>query len=200
MAQLRHVGAATADADFTVIVAYMPVRQLQAGHGGFATAGELLAYTNAVWRSLAYSAWPIAAHGRILVAGDLNAEFWRSLRRYGRTPTAADARIRHLTDMARLQRIHPENAEGWTHTQLLHGRLVRSTIDHVLASPSMIDELEHPEVVDGVETGSNRHRALEVTLAPPDVIALHELGERPVTPARVCPAPTAATHDQVEQC
>ena len=90
------------------------------------------AYSAAVWRSLAVTAMPIAAHGRLLIMGDLNAEARLSLRRAGRRQQPSDAALDHLLDMTRISRVHDERQ--WTYTCITRGSVLRSTIDHILAS------------------------------------------------------------------
>jgi DnaJ-domain-containing protein 1/ribonuclease HI len=193
--RLRIVGAESRAADFDVIGCYMPTRT-QSRRGGQASAAASRAYSAAVWRSLAVTAMPLAAHGRLLVMGDLNAEAGVSLRRAGRRQQPNDAALDHLLDMSRLSRVHDERE--WTYTSRMHGATHRSTIDHVLASDSMRVEVVRARTVDGVETGEKRHRALEAALQPGDVQPLAMVGEQRVAQASVCTL--GAGRDLFEAC
>ena len=195
--KLRVVGANDKESDFDVLACYMPTRGRDAA-GGHASAAEKEAYVLRVWRGLAITAMPIAAHGRLLIAGDLNAELMASLRRASRRQQRSDACLAQLVDFSRVSRVHHEG--DWTFTMTMHGQRYTSTIDHMLASDSMRNELSRARTVDGVEVGQKRHRALEAVLRPAGVLAAHEVGEQRVPQVRVCAFNGPAERAAYEEC
>ena len=61
--------------------------------------------------------------------------------------------------MGRVSRVHHES--DWTYWRAGAGDPSTSVIDHILASDIMRPNIADPRTVDGIESGRNRHRALE---------------------------------------
>ena len=181
--RLGVVGAADRSSDFDVLGVYMPPRG--SGARGF-TEARKNAYVDSVWGSLTSNMMLIArARHRLMIAGDANAELPESLRRADRVARPADGNLDHFRDMGQLGHVH--DLRDWTYTGTYRERHIYSVIDHVFLTPALQSEVSWPQVLDGIEVGSKRHRALvftiNVPLAPSEEVTKTE--ER-VPAVRIC--------------
>ena len=188
---------ATADDDFDVMACYMPTRGAQR-RGGQESSEASRQYTLAVWRSLATTTLPLAGQGRALVMGDLNAELGHSLRHRGRRASPSDTALAHLVDMGRVSRVHHES--DWTYWRAGAGDPSTSVIDHILASDIMRPNIADPRTVDGIESGRNRHRALEAKVIWGSTGNEDDEGERLVDRVKVCHLEGPREHEAYEEC
>ena len=194
--RLGVVGAADTSTDFNVLAGYMPPRG--AGARGYAEPA-MNAYVSSVWGSLASEALQLGRRGRLMLAGDLNAELPESLRRADRVARPADGSFAQLRELSRMDRAH--DVRDWTYTGVYRGRDVYSVIDHVFVSAAMLAEVRNAHVADGVEVGEKRHRALWLTLAVPVTVAHStEGGERRKPAVRMCTWAAGAKRAQYDAC
>ena len=155
--RLGILGAQDADhaSDFNVLGVYMPPRGT--GAKGFSDA-SMNAYVNSVWASLSTDLVLLARRGRTIAAGDFNAELPKSLRGRSRVARPADGNLAHMYEAASIGRVH--SLGEWTYTGTYLSKHVYSEIDHIFASADLLGAVQWREVVDGIELGSKRHRAL----------------------------------------
>ena len=82
---------------------------------------------------------------------------------------------RHTHTTAVYTSLTQRTAAGWAETR----------IDHMLATPEFAQATTRPEVVDGIEMGGNRHRALQVQYQP-QLAPIEEWGPSGGVAMRVC--------------
>ena len=194
--RLGVLGAPDRSSDFNVLGAYMPQRGV--GARGHADDNDN-AHIASVWGSLANEVVQLARRGRLVVLGDLNAELPVALRWSGRVARPADGSLAQMYSLARIQRIH--GAREWTYTATYEGRHIYSVIDHVFVSVDLLPAVAEARVVDGVETGTKRHRALQFTLlATSSGTEPEQAGEARVEPVRVCQREPSKGPAAYEQC
>ena len=180
--RLGVVGATDRSGDFDLLGVYMPPRG--SGARGF-TDETVNSYVANVWGSLTSNMVILGRGGRLMVAGDANAELPESLRRADRVARPADGHLAHFRDMGQMGRIH--DVRDWTYTGTYLDRDIYSVIDHVFMTPAMQSQVAWKAVLDGIETDSKRHRALVFTLNIPLAISGEAASaERRVPTVTIC--------------
>ena len=150
------VGNAERSYDLDLLACYMPQRR------GSTSA---LKEASRAWRKLIDKVGALAGYGRLLIAGDLNAESAADLQRRGKSPTPADDSLDQLEQSASVTGLGPRGEDGWTSVRFQGtAQEVKSRIDHFLAGSAWAARVLRTDVVDGIEmctTGGHCHRALQ---------------------------------------
>ena len=101
--------------------------------------------------------------------------------------------------MAGLGRLH--DLRDWTYTGTYEGRHVYSVIDHVFMTADLLSEVSFKGVMDGIETGSKRHRALWFTVnVPIAVVPQSEQVELRKPAVKVCSRQAGRPSSEFEAC
>ena len=180
--RLGVVGASDRSGDLDLLGVYMPPRG--SGARGFSDE-SVNAYVASVWGSLTTNMMFLGRGGRLMVAGDLNAELPESIRRYDRVARPADGNLAHFREMGQMGRVH--DMRDWTYTGTILDKHIYSVIDHVFVTPSLQSQVTWKAVLDGIETDSKRHRALVFTLNIPSMETDEDVEAEQRLPAvRIC--------------
>ena len=160
--------------DLDLLACYMPQRR---------GTKRALAEAKRAWTELVDKVGELAGHGRLLIAGDLNAESMADMQRRGAKPTGSDDSFASLEQDALVTGLGPRDGAGWTslRNQGTENEL-RNRIDHMLAGPVWAARVLSTAVVDGIEVCAGHghcHRALVSEVSRERHEALHEPDWRP---------------------
>ena len=186
--------------DVDLLAAYMPPRGT--GRRGHESAA-LREGVERAWRRLTEAAMRLAGGRTLMVAGDLNAEPPDALRLRrggaGAVATPSDIAMEHAVDVLPLGRLHEVEDGSWTYRSTSGQQVHWTHIDHMYVSGEIEQLFSNSRVVDGVERGSWRHRALTTVYAPA-MDAIEDWGGTVATPAKVCRWEGASTQQAFDAC
>ena len=138
-----------------------------------------------------------------MVAGDFNAEPPEALRLRrggaGAVATPSDIAIEHAMDVLPLTRLHGVDDDSWTYRSTSGQQVHWTHIDHMYVSGEIEQLFSDSRVVDGVERGSWRHRALTAIYAPA-MDDIEDWGGAVAPPAKVCRWAGAHTQQSFDAC
>ena len=108
----------------------------------------------------------LSVGGNLLAAGDWNSEPGEALKLRrdgeGSVATPSDAAHAHMIEAAPVTRLHPLKEWDWTYTNQRNGKQYKTYIDHMYGNAGFASRVAEASVVEGIETGVQRHRALRI--------------------------------------